>query len=85
MKYISKINIMPNKALLDRQGKAVGSSLDDLGLEDLKNVRIGKHISMEVEAENKESAKEKITEACEKLLCNKVMEYYDFTISESND
>ncbi len=83
MKYIADINIMPMKALLDPQGKAVTGSMKNLGLSEIENIRIGKHITLEIEASNKEIASSKIDEACKKLLCNQIMEFYEFTINES--
>ncbi len=50
MKFIAEINIMPQKALLDPQGKAVSANLKNIGLDACGNVRIGKHITMEVDA-----------------------------------
>ena len=45
MKFIAEIDIMPIKSLLDPQGKAVTSSMKNIGITEIKNVRIGKHIS----------------------------------------
>ena len=56
MKFLAEINIMPLKTLLDPQGKAVSSSMKNINLEEISNVRIGKHITLEVEAENKNIA-----------------------------
>ncbi|MGB2138682.1 MAG: phosphoribosylformylglycinamidine synthase subunit PurS, partial [Flavobacteriales bacterium] len=50
MKFIAEIDIMPLKALLDPQGKAVSGSMKNVGLPEITNVRIGKHITLEVEA-----------------------------------
>ena len=83
MKYIAEISIMPMKALLDPQGKAVTGSMKNLGLSEIENIRIGKHITLEIEAANKDIASSKIDEACKKLLCNQIMEFYEFTINES--
>jgi phosphoribosylformylglycinamidine synthase PurS subunit len=83
MKYFADINVMPMKALLDPQGKAVTGSMKNLGLSEIENVRIGKHITLEIEAENKEAASVKVDEACKKLLCNQIMEFYEFTIKEA--
>ena len=80
MKYKAEINVMPLKALLDPQGKAVTSSMKNLGLAEIQNVRIGKHISMEIEASSQETAHAKVEEACKKLLANQIMEAYEFTI-----
>ena len=82
MKYTAHINVMPLKELLDPQGKAVNSSLHNLGLTNLHDVRIGKHITLSIEAQNKEEAENLTREACKKLLANQVMEAFDFTLVE---
>jgi phosphoribosylformylglycinamidine synthase len=56
MKYRAEIDVMPLKALLDPQGKAVTGSMKNLGLPEIQNVRIGKHITLEIEASSKEAA-----------------------------
>ena len=70
MIFIAKINIMPLKSLLDPQGKAVSASMGNIGLSEIKNVRIGKSITLEIEAKSNESALAKVDEACKKILCN---------------
>ena len=82
MKFKANIDIMPLEALLDPQGKAVSKSMGNLGLDIISNVRIGKHITLEVDAENKDVATQKVNEACDRLLCNKIMESYTVKISE---
>lgn len=84
MKFVAEIDVMPLKALLDPQGKAVTASMKNLNLEEITNVRIGKHITLEVEAENDEKAKIKVEEACRKLLANQIMESYSFKLSIVN-
>ena len=83
MKYIAHINVMPHKELLDPQGKAVSNSLHNLGLSHVQDVRIGKHISLHIEAAGKEDAEKMTREACKKLLANPVMETFDFTLTEA--
>lgn len=83
MKFIAEIDIMPLKALLDPQGKAVTSSLKNLDLSEIDNVRIGKHITLEIEADSKDAASVKVEEACKKLLANQIMESYDFSLEEA--
>ncbi|MCC6722514.1 MAG: phosphoribosylformylglycinamidine synthase subunit PurS [Bacteroidia bacterium] len=80
MKYVAEINVMPHKNLLDPQGKAVSGSMAAIGLPQISNVRIGKHISIEIEAEHEQEATQKVDEACKKLLANQVMEYFEYTI-----
>ena len=80
MKFQAEINVMPKKEILDPQGKAVSSSMKNLGLTTIQNVRIGKHISLEVDANDEASAKEMVDTACKKLLANLIMESYSFEI-----
>ena len=82
MKYRAEIDIMPQEALLDPQGKTVASSLKDLGLDSISNVRIGKHIRIDLEAASKEEAEASAEEACKKVLTNPVMESYHFEVKE---
>jgi phosphoribosylformylglycinamidine synthase len=82
MKYIAHINVMPLKELLDPQGKAVNNSLHNLGLAQVDGVRIGKHITLNIEAGSKEEAQSIADNACKKLLANPVMEQYDISIIE---
>lgn len=82
MKFRAEINIMPLKALLDPQGKTVSANMKNVGLPEIDEVRIGKHIHLEVEAENEGSAKEKVDTACKKVLVNQIMESYEFEIYE---
>ena len=80
MKYRAEIDVMPLKALLDPQGKAVTGSMKNLGLPEIENVRIGKHITLEIEAATKDAAHAQVDEACKKLLANMIMENYEFNI-----
>jgi phosphoribosylformylglycinamidine synthase subunit PurS len=80
MKFTAHINVMPQKALLDPQGRAVTSGMKNLQLKGIDNVRIGKHITMEVDAETKEAASEQVETACKKLLANPIMETFEFTL-----
>lgn len=80
MKFQAEIDVMPKKEILDPQGKAVTGSMKNLGLPEIQNVRIGKHISFEVEAENEEAARAKTEQACKSLLANLIMEDYTITV-----
>ena len=57
--------------------------MKNLGLPEIGNVRIGKHITLEVEAGDEESAREKVDTACKKLLANLIMETYEFSLRKS--
>ena len=82
MKFRAEINVMPLKSLLDPQGKAVSASMGNGGLSEIGNVRIGKHITLEIEADSKEAASPRVDEACKKILCNQIMESYEFTLKK---
>ena len=82
MKFVAHINVMPHKELLDPQGKAVNNSLHNLGLSQVQDVRIGKHITLSIDAPNATAAEATASEACKKLLANQVMEAFTFTIAE---
>ena len=81
MKFRAEINIMPLKALLDPQGKAVSGSMAGIGHPEITNVRIGKHITLELEAAGEETARKMVDEACRKLLANLIVENFEFTLS----
>ncbi len=82
MKYTAHVNIMPLKELLDPQGKAVSNSLHNLGITQVQDVRVGKHVALTIEAANAAAAEQATTDACKKLLANQVMEAFTFTITE---
>ena len=82
MTYTAEINVMPLKELLDPQGKAVHHGLNNLGLKEVNDVRIGKRIQLKMEAKSKEEAEEIAKTACSKLLANPVMEYFELTVHE---
>ena len=83
MEFRAEIDVMPLKALLDPQGKAVGSSLKNMGLGVISNVRIGKHITLSIEAANEEEESCKVEQACKELLHNPIMEYFTFKIEKA--
>lgn len=82
MKFKAEIDVMPLDALLDPQGKAVTNSMKSIGLPEIDGVRIGRHIRLFIEANTKESANQKVEEACKKLLANQIMESYSYSIEE---
>jgi phosphoribosylformylglycinamidine synthase len=80
MKFLAEINVMPQKEILDPQGKAVKIGLANLGINQVADVRIGKHIQLQVEANSEAEASEIVTNACKKLLANIIMEEFDFKL-----
>jgi phosphoribosylformylglycinamidine synthase subunit PurS len=82
MNFLAEIKIMPLKELLDPQGKAVMGGLSNLGLKNIDDVRIGKHIQLNIEARDADEAKKIAEEASQKLLANPVMEEFSIVINK---
>ena len=81
MTYTVQIKVMPLKELLDPQGKAVMGGLQNLGLGGVEDVRIGKNITLQLNASSPEQAKQLAEEASKKLLANPVMEYFEVSVN----
>jgi len=84
MTYTVQIKVMPLKELLDPQGKAVMGGLQNLGLSGLEDVRVGKNITLQLNAASAEQAKQLAEEASKKLLANPVMEYFEVSCETPN-
>jgi phosphoribosylformylglycinamidine synthase len=82
MKFTVQVKVMPLKELLDPQGKAVMGGLGNLGLKAIEDVRIGKNITLQVEATSADEARQVAEEASKKLLANPVMEYFEISVAE---
>lgn len=81
MTYTVQIKVMPLKELLDPQGKAVMGGLENLGLTGVDDVRVGKNITLRVNADSADNAKQIAEEAAKKLLANPVMEYFEISVN----
>ncbi|HBI05396.1 MAG TPA: phosphoribosylformylglycinamidine synthase [Paenibacillaceae bacterium] len=70
------------ESVLDPQGSAVRGTLHKLGFEDAKDIRVGKYLEVTVDAGTREKAEGRVTEMCEKLLANTVIEDYRIELME---
>lgn len=82
MTYHIQIKVMPLKDLLDPQGKAVMNGLHQLGIQGVQDVRVGKHISLTIEATGAEEALTLARQAAQQLLANPVMEFYEVSLAD---
>jgi phosphoribosylformylglycinamidine synthase len=80
MTFSVLVKVMPLKELLDPQGKAVMGGLQNLGIRSVSDVRIGKSISLQIEAGSADEARQIAEEASRKLLANPVMEYFETSL-----
>jgi len=83
MTFQVQIKVMPLKDLLDPQGKAVLGGLHNLGMIGVQDVRVGKHITLQIEAANEAAAKQIAETASKQLLANAVMEYFEIEVLKS--
>ena len=81
MKFTIDVKVMPLKDLLDPQGKAVRTGLHNLGLKGISDVRVGKIITLQVDAETEADAHKIAEDASKKLLANPVMEYFEIALA----
>lgn len=77
---LAKIYVTLKKGVLDPQGKAVQYSLESLGYNEVKDIRLGKYMEVRLDDVHGDKAEARIKEMCEKLLANPVIEDYRFEI-----
>ena len=76
----ARIKVTLKNGVLDPQGKAIEQTLGSLGFDGIDDVRQGKYIEIDLQETDTEKAKGQVTEMCEKLLANTVIENYSFEI-----
>ena len=74
----ARVYVTLKRGVLDPQGKAVARSLATMGYEEVEDVRHGKFVEVTLEETDPARAKERLTEMCQRLLANTVIE--DFRI-----
>ena len=79
-KFQAKIKITLKEGILDVQGKAVEHALGSIEFPMMNNVRIGKYVTLDIEAENEKKAHELTKDACNKLIANPVIENFEIEI-----
>ena len=77
------IHITLKNGVLDPQGKAIENALGALGFGGVDGVRQGKLIEVDLQAGDEATARAQLTDMCEKLLANTVIENYDIHLSEA--
>ena len=80
--FQAKIYITLRQSVLDPQGSAVTKSLHAMGYENVKGVRVGRYLVVDVNAADKNDAEQQVHDMCRKLLANPVIEDYTFTLQE---
>ena len=76
-----KVYVTLKPTLLDAQGRVVQNALKSLGYDGVDEVRIGKYIEMELDAQG-DSVEAQVSEMCDRLLANPVIEDYRFEVTK---
>ena len=76
----ARVYVTLKSGVLDPQGKAIGTALSHLGFDGVGDVRQGKVIDLELSATDEAAARAQVTDMCEKLLANTVIENYDIEL-----
>lgn len=78
-RYTVAVHITPRRGILDPQGRTVADALHTLGFGAVRDVHVGRHLVVELEAKDRTAAEQSTREMCERLLANPVTE--DFEIA----
>jgi phosphoribosylformylglycinamidine synthase subunit PurS len=80
MKFRATVQITLRPSVLDPQGVAVRAGLQQMGYAQVEEVRVGKYVQLELEAENEEQARQQVDRISDQLLANPVIENYRFDV-----
>ena len=76
------VNITLKEGVLDPQGRAISHSLNDLGFNEVSDVRVGKQILLEIDESDPARLRQRVARMCETLLSNTVIEDYSIVIPD---
>ncbi len=82
-KFKAEIKITLRTGILDVQGKTVENALGSMGLGAISHVRVGKYVTLDVDAANIDEARAIADKACQQLIANPIMEDYVIDIKEA--
>ncbi len=77
----ARVKVTLKNGVLDPQGKAIEHALDSLGFDGVSGVRQGRYFELDVDAGSKEAAEASVTDMCDKLLANTVIENYEIEVN----
>ena len=78
------VNISPRQGILDPQGKAVAEALHSLEFAEVRDVRVGRFLVLQVDASDGTAASQRVREMCDRLLANPVVEDYQIASVEES-
>jgi phosphoribosylformylglycinamidine synthase len=81
--YRATITVTLRPAILDVQGKTVEHALHSLGFLEVRHVRIGKHITLDLDAPDEQTAQERCAQMSQQLLANPIVEDYTIALEKT--
>jgi phosphoribosylformylglycinamidine synthase subunit PurS len=82
-RYRIAVHIVPRRGILDPQGKTVADALHTLGFSAVRDVHVGRHVVVELDARDEQAAEQSTRDMCERLLANPVTEDYEIAAVEA--
>ncbi len=79
-RYLAKVDVMPKDGISDPQGQTIERALPALGLKGISSVRVGKSISLQIDAADEDDARKRVSEVCARLLANPVIESFHVVV-----
>ncbi len=81
MRYTAEISVMLKDGISDPQGQTIERALPALGYEGVGEVRVGKRITLELDADDLDDARKRVEDMCDRLLANTVIEAFEVTVT----
>jgi phosphoribosylformylglycinamidine synthase subunit PurS len=78
--FAAKVDVMLKEGIADPQGQTIERALPALGMTGVAGVRVGKSIELTIDASDRSEARSRVTEMCERLLANPVIETYEVRV-----
>jgi phosphoribosylformylglycinamidine synthase subunit PurS len=82
-RYRIAVHIVPRRGILDPQGKTVADALHTLGFGSVRDVHVGRHIVVDLEARDQQAAEQSTRDMCGRLLANPVTEDFEIASVEA--
>lgn len=83
--YQAKIYVTLRPSVLDPAGTAVRSGVQQMGYENVEQIRIGKYIEVTLTANDEGDAKQQLDQICDRILANPVIETYRFDLTSVSE
>jgi phosphoribosylformylglycinamidine synthase PurS subunit len=81
--YRFAVDVMPRDGILDPQGRAVEAALPQLGASSVHGVRVGRHIELTIEADDRSIAREVVEKLASDFLANPLIESWSIEEAEA--